>query len=174
MRTALLPGRGVRARGTRAVAAALSAWLLVAPGVALAAGAPKKKSGSAVASASSSSSTSAVPAGPSDNPLSAFPAPPVATTSSTPTVVNNPSTASPGNSSLSGGSAIAIAIGAVVVLAGISFYIWRDARRRAPVKAGASAGGGEGRARAGSKPPPKPRKPSPAERRRRKRGRARR
>jgi hypothetical protein len=116
-----------------------------------------------------------VPAGPSNNPLSAFPAPPVATSSSTsPTIVNNPSTASSGNSSLSGGSAIAIAIGAVVVLAGISFYIWHDARRRAPVRAGADIGGVEGRGRAGSKPAPKPRKPSPAERKRRKRGRARR
>jgi hypothetical protein len=59
-------------------------------------------------------------------------------------------------------------VGAIVILAGISFFIWRDARRRAPVKPGvvaATAGG--------SKPRRGSRKLSPAERRRRKRGRAR-
>jgi hypothetical protein len=61
-------------------------------------------------------------------------------------------------------------VGAIVVLGGIAFFIWRDARRRAPVKAGAV--GTDGRGRTGSKPPPKPRKLSPAERKRRKRGRA--
>jgi hypothetical protein len=69
---------------------------------------------------------------------------------------------------VSGGGIAAIAVGAIVILAGISFFIWRDARRRAPVKQGvvaATAGG--------SKPRPKSRKLSPAERRRRKRGRAR-
>ena len=62
-------------------------------------------------------------------------------------------------------------IGAVVVLGGIAFFIWRDARRRAPARP-AEALGGTGR-RAGSKPPPKPRKLSAAERKRRKRGKAR-
>jgi hypothetical protein len=68
---------------------------------------------------------------------------------------------------------IAIAIGAIALLAGISYFIWRDARRRAPVRhhaAHATAGAG---ARSGSKRPMKPRKLSPAERRRRKRGKAR-
>jgi hypothetical protein len=61
----------------------------------------------------------------------------------------------------------------LVLLAGISFFIWRDARRRAPVRPGmAHAVAGDG-ARSGSKARPKPRKLSPAERRRRKRGRAR-
>ena len=55
----------------------------------------------------------------------------------------------------------------------LSFFIWRDARRRAPVRADALATG-EGRGKPGSKPPPKPRKLSQAERRRRKRGRAKR
>jgi hypothetical protein len=73
---------------------------------------------------------------------------------------------------VSSSAILAIAIGAVVVLMGISFYIWRDARRRAPVKS-IAWDGGEGR-RAGSKAPPKPRKLSAAERKRRKRGRARR
>jgi hypothetical protein len=67
----------------------------------------------------------------------------------------------------------AIAIGAIVVLGGISYFIWWDARKRAPVRqraAEAIAGAG---GRSGSKPRPKPRKLSPAERRRRKRGKAR-
>jgi hypothetical protein len=66
-----------------------------------------------------------------------------------------------------------VAAGAVALLAGISFFIWRDARKRAPRRArpGAVAAGAGGRT--GSKPRPKTRKPSPAERRRRKRGRAR-
>jgi hypothetical protein len=60
----------------------------------------------------------------------------------------------------------------MIVLGGISFYIWRDARRRAPVRAHAAGPIGEGR-RTGSKQRAKPRKLSPAERKRRKRGRAR-
>jgi hypothetical protein len=58
------------------------------------------------------------------------------------------------------------------VLGGISFYIWRDARRRAPARTRGVAAVGEGR-RVGSKQRAKPRKLSPAERKRRKRGRAR-
>jgi hypothetical protein len=85
--------------------------------------------------------------------------------------VNTGSTA--GGSTLSGSSATAIAIGALVVLAGISLFIWRDARRRAPVRRHAAVDRADGRARTGSKPRTKPRKLSPAERRRRKRGRAR-
>ena len=58
-----------------------------------------------------------------------------------------------------------------MLIGGISFFIWRDARRRAPVRhAHATAGVG---GRAGSKRPIKPRKLSAAERRRRKRGKAR-
>jgi hypothetical protein len=84
-----------------------------------------------------------------------------------------PSTSPNGSSGagLSGTDAILIAGGVVIVLSGISFYIWRDARRRAPARAAAvTAGVGS---RGGSKPRSKPRKLSPAERRRRKRGRAR-
>jgi hypothetical protein len=84
-------------------------------------------------------------------------------------VVTN-ATQTAGGGSLSGDGALAIVIGAIVVLGGISFYIWRDARRRAPART-ADALGGTGR-RAGSKPPSKPRKLSAAERKRRKRGRA--
>jgi hypothetical protein len=67
---------------------------------------------------------------------------------------------------------VAIAVGALVLLGGISFFIWYDARRRAPVRHRAAATAGEG-GRPGSKTRTKPRKLSPAERRRRKRGRAR-
>jgi hypothetical protein len=83
-------------------------------------------------------------------------------------------TGTSGSSSLSGGAAIGIAAGAVLVLGGISFFIWRDARRRAPVRASADGVDGRGGpASRGSKAKPKPRKLSPAERKRRKRGKAR-
>ena len=93
----------------------------------------------------------------------------------TPTVAA-PTTQTPtsGSSTLSGTNAIAIAIGALVLIAAIAGFIWYDARRRAPVRhraAAATAGGGGGRP--GAKPKAKGRKLSPAERRRRKRGRAR-
>ena len=90
-------------------------------------------------------------------------------TTTTPTVATT--TTTPGSSGLSGGSALAIGIGAIVVLGAISLFIWRDARRRAPVRHRAAAA--DAGARSGSKARAKPRKLSPAERRRRKRGRAR-
>ena len=95
------------------------------------------------------------------------------TTSSTPALPVTPTTTTAGDSSVGGGSVVVIAIGALVILAAISFFIWRDARRRAPVRA--RAGGGElpAGSRSGSKARAKPRKLSPAERKRRKRGRAR-
>jgi hypothetical protein len=136
----------------------------------------------AAGAASSTAATTAAPpatavtpplAGQGSNPLSpGFPQPSVSiptTTTATPTVTGTTSAGS--GSGLTGNSAIIIAIGAFVVLGGISFYIWRDARRRAPARAHAGPID-EGR-RAGSKARPKPRKLSPAERKRRKRGRAR-
>jgi len=96
------------------------------------------------------------------------------TTTTTPTVTNT-TTPSSGQSGLSGTGAVAIGIGAIALIGGIGFFIWRDARRRAPVRktaAAAPAGAGDS-GRTGSKPRSKPRKLSPAERRRRKRGRAR-
>ena len=108
------------------------------------------------------------------NPLSpGFPQPSVAvptTTTVTPTVTTTATAGS--GSGFTGSSAILIAVGAMVVLGGISLYIWRDARRRAPTRHHAPLGPDEGR-RKGSKAPAKSRKLSPAERRRRKRGRAR-
>jgi hypothetical protein len=108
------------------------------------------------------------------NPLSPLtPSPtPAPTTTGTPTVITSAQTQTSGSSTFSGTNAIVIAIGALVVIGGISFFIWYDARRRAPVRhraAAATAGDG---GRAGSKPKTKSRKLSPAERKRRKRGRA--
>jgi hypothetical protein len=95
-------------------------------------------------------------------------------TATAPTTVTASGTSS-SNSGLSGSGVIVIAVGALIVLTGISFFIWRDARRRAPVRHRAvRATAGDGSAtRSGAKQRVKPRKLSPAERRRRKRGRAR-
>jgi hypothetical protein len=95
------------------------------------------------------------------------------TTAPAPTVTGAGNVSTAGGSTLSGSSATVIAIGALVVLLGISLFIWRDARRRAPVRRRAAVDGPEAGTRTGSKPRTKPRKLSPAERRRRKRGRAR-
>jgi hypothetical protein len=92
-------------------------------------------------------------------------------TAPTPTIINPTNTSTSGGS-LGGTSVVAIAVGAIVLLGGICFFIWRDARRRAPVRRPAVATSGDG-SRSGSRQPAKPRKLSPAERRRRKRGRAR-
>ena len=110
------------------------------------------------------------------NPLTpGFPQPtvsvPTTTTPVVPTVQTT--TTAGGGSGFSGNSTLIIAIAAIVVLGGISFFIWRDARRRAPTKSHAWAPGLEEGQRKGTKARAKPRKPSPAERRRRKRGRAR-
>jgi hypothetical protein len=105
------------------------------------------------------------------NPLSpGLPAQPQTTpTATAPTLPNVTTSTSPNG--LGGSNAVVIALGAIAVLAGISFFIWRDARRRAPVRrAAAATAGGE---RQSAKQRGKPRKLSPAERRRRKRGRAR-
>jgi len=103
-----------------------------------------------------------------------FPTPSVSTETTTTAVptVSTSATAG-GGSAFNGNSAIIIAIGAAIVLGGIAAFIWRDARKHAPVRhrtAAAEAGAG---GRQGSKQRTKPRKLSPAERRRRKRGRAR-
>lgn len=103
-----------------------------------------------------------------------FPQPSVSTPSTTtvtPTVTSTPTAGS--GSGFSGSSALIIAIGAIVVLGGISLFIWRDARRRAPVRHRTGVPAEAGGRRPGSKQRAKPRKLSPAERRRRKRGRAR-
>jgi hypothetical protein len=103
-----------------------------------------------------------------------LPQPSTATTTTATPTVSTSATAGSG-SAFSGNSAIIIAIGAAIVLGGIALFIWRDARKHAPVRqrAAAAEAGAGGSGRAGSKQRAKPRKLSPAERRRRKRGRAR-
>jgi hypothetical protein len=112
------------------------------------------------------------------NPLApGVPVAPASTpTGTTSTVITAVSSSTSSGTGLSGSGAIIIALGAVAVLSGISFYIWRDARRRAPIRhhgPAMTSGREDGRELPGSKRT-KPRKLSPAERRRRKRGRARR
>ncbi len=110
------------------------------------------------------------------NPFAPFPLTSTsASTATQPPLFNQPTAtnATTGSTSLGGGGVLAIAVGAAVVLGGISVFIWRDARRRAPVRSrGAAAAAGPG-GRPGSKQRDKQRKLSPAEKRRRKRGRAR-
>jgi hypothetical protein len=135
--------------------------LLVATAIALALGLP------AVAAAQGGTSTQS----PFTPGLPSSPAPIPTPAQTTPTVVT-PTTSTSGGS-LGGGGIAAISVGALLLIGGISFFIWYDARRRAPVRnriAAATAGDG---GRPGSKQRPKQRKLSPAERRRRKRGRAR-
>jgi hypothetical protein len=157
-------------RRFRTLFAALLGAALVLPAAAAAAS-------STAASTAAPAATTAAPSlgGQGSNPLSpGFPQPsvsiPTTTTTAAPTI--STATSAGSGSGLTGNSVIVIAIGALIVLGGISFYIWRDARRRAPVRAHAAGPIGEGR-RAGSKQRTKPRKLSAAERKRRKRGRAR-
>jgi hypothetical protein len=153
----VVAGRVGLAAAARVLVVALAALLLAGPGAALAAG------------------TTPVPALPgSTSPFSpGVPvSPPTTPTAATPTVVNPNATTTSAANGLSGTNAVLIAIGAVIVLGGIAYFIWRDARRRAPVRhAGAAALDAGGHR--GSKRPVKSRKLSPAERKRRKRGRAR-
>jgi hypothetical protein len=94
----------------------------------------------------------------------------------TPTTNNvAPVTTSSSGGGFSGLDAFIVGIVGVVVLFGIAFWVWRDARTHA-----ARVGHGPGsdamfgrRAHAGSKTPPRARKLTAAERKRRKRGRAR-
>jgi hypothetical protein len=135
-----------------ALAAALLALLLPAP-VALAQG------GTPLGQGSGNAITPFTPPAPA----------PTQTVTTTTAPTANTSTSGTG---LTGTDGIAIGIGAVLVLGGISFFIWRDARKRAPVRqraVTAAAGGGTGPRQR----PQKTRKLSPAERKRRKRGKAR-
>ncbi|MEA2145014.1 MAG: hypothetical protein QOG59_601 [Solirubrobacteraceae bacterium] len=96
-------------------------------------------------------------------------------TQTTPTVQTLGTTSTSTDTGLSGGGIAAIAIGALVILGGIAFYIWYDSRRRAPIRHRAVTDGAglPGSGKTGSKQRAKPRKLSKAEQRRRKRGRAR-
>jgi hypothetical protein len=152
----------VRRGASLALAVALALGLLTP--VAWAAGSSQSLLG---APSSTSPFSPGVPQAPATVPTTTSPV----TTPVTPTTT----AATSSGGSFGTGSAIAVALGAVIVIGGISYFIWRDARRRAPARgnvASLSATAG-GRGRPGSKRPPKPRKLSPAQRRQRKRGRAR-
>ncbi len=101
-----------------------------------------------------------------------------ATSQSNTTAANDTSSVTSTSSSggLSGFDAVLIGAIVVLVLLGISFWVWYDARSNV---AQLRHGGGTAsdpmfsRSHPGSKAAAKPRKPKPAERKRRKRGRAR-
>ena len=83
-------------------------------------------------------------------------------------------TSSSAGGSISSPDALLVALGAVVVLAAIAYFIWSDARHHVGLlRRAAPAGTATGAPGRGSKAAPKSRKLKPAERRRRKRGRAR-
>ena len=136
-----------------------------------------------VALAATSTSTTPAVGAPGSNPLGSpitpgLPQSQATTPATTSTTgVTTTGTSTTGGSGLSGSDALVIVGFAGVLLLGVSFFIWRDARRRAPVRARAAAAGAGGNVNGGrgtgSKQRGKPRKLSPAERRRRKRGRAR-
>jgi hypothetical protein len=92
---------------------------------------------------------------------------PTTTTATTPPVTTSGTSTSAGG--FTSTDAVLIGLGAFVVLGGISFFIWRDARRRAPIRHHAATATVPGSARQRQKS----RKLSPAERKRRKRGKAR-
>ncbi len=157
----------------------LALWLIVASlacgctagasaPAALAAGSPGVTVGSTALTATTPLSGASSPGQPSFGVTSGG----AATTPQIQTIVPSTTTSST-TGGLSTLDAVVIAIVAVLLLGGIAFWIWYDARHAAR-----SAGqGGDPlfgqRAHAGSKAPRRPRKHKPAERRRRKRGRAR-
>ena len=157
----------------------LAALLPVA--AALAAGSAKKAAASATAtvatgaaSASAATSTAPIQLPGTTNPFSpGVPVSPATTPSTTAQLTSTGGTTTGGDSGLTGTGALLVVIGAAVILGGIAFFIWRDARRHAPAIAGSHAHVEEGTGhKAGSKKPAKPRKLSAAEAKRRKRGRA--
>ncbi len=137
----------------------------------------------AAASSTAASTAASTPAlSPSGSPAPFSPGLPQSgastpTSSAPATIITNGGTAGSGSSGLSGSGIALVVVGALVLLVGIALFIWRDARRRAPVKPRGRGGDGPGeeerRSKPGSKRQTKPRKLTPAERRRRKRGRAR-
>jgi hypothetical protein len=101
-----------------------------------------------------------------------------ATSQTNTSAANNTSsaTSTSGSGGLSGFDAVLIGVIVVLVLVGISFWVWYDARSNvAQLRHGGGAASDPmfSRSHPGSKAAAKPRKPKPAERKRRKRGRAR-
>jgi hypothetical protein len=148
----------------------------IAAPTALAASSATSTAASATAAGTSTSSILSQ----SENPSSNFGlgnAEANATSQSTTTTANTATVAATSSSGgLSGFDAILIGLIVVLVLVGISFWVWYDARSNvAQLRHGGGTAGDSmfARSHPGSKAPPKPRKPKAAERRRRKRGRAR-
>jgi hypothetical protein len=97
-----------------------------------------------------------------------------ATTTPAVTTATPVTTTASSSGSLSTLDGVVIGVAVALLLGGVAFWIWYDARGTASRvgRGGDDALFGQ-RAHAGSKAPRKPRKPKPAERKRRKRGRAR-
>jgi hypothetical protein len=121
------------------------------------------------------STGAAVAAGSGSGPLSGgvtAPGTPTPTTATqTETAANSTTTAS-GGGSIGKSSIIGIVIGSVIVIGGVCFYIFRDARRRAPSRGRRADAGPVPDKKVPGSQRPNPRKLSSQERRRRKRGRA--
>jgi len=149
------------------LALALLCALLVGTGTAFAA------AGSGTATAGSGSSGSGSGGG-ALSPGVTAPGTPATTPQTQTQTATSPTTttSASGGGSLGQSSIIGIVVGSVIVIGGVTFYIFRDAGRRAPSRRRrADAGPSTERPVPGSQRV-KPRKLSPQERRRRKRGRA--
>lgn len=98
-----------------------------------------------------------------------------ATTTPTTTTAAPVTTTTSSSGSLSTLDGVIIGIVVALLLGGVAFWIWYDARGNVARLSHGKRDEGlfNQRAHAGSKTPRKPRKPKPAERKRRKRGRAR-
>jgi hypothetical protein len=118
---------------------------------------------------------SAIAAGSGGNPLSGgvtAPATPTPTTATQTETATSATTTASGGGSIGKTSVIGIAVGAVIVIGGVCFFIFRDARRRAPSPGRRADAGATPDKKVPGSQRVKPRKLSAQERRRRKHGRA--
>jgi hypothetical protein len=141
-------------------------------------GAAAGSSGSAAGSSGSAAGSSgtslgsAAGGGPLSGGVTAPGTPTPTTATQAQTATSATTTSASGGGSIGKSSIIGITVGAVIVIGGVCFFIFRDARRRAPSRGRrATAESGSDRRVPGSQRV-KPRKLSAQERRRRKRGRA--
>ena len=122
----------VLTRRAAALQLAVIALLITSPAASLAATTAK---GAATSTAASTPVTPALPDGTSPFSPGVPVSPATSTAALTPTVVQGTSTSSSGGG-ISSSDALLIGIGAIVVLGGVCLFIWRDARRHAPIKHG--------------------------------------
>ncbi len=121
------------------------------------------------------SAGAAVAAGSGGGPLSGgvtAPATPTPTTATQTATSATTTTAPSGGGSIGKSSIIGITVGAVIVIGGVCYFIFRDARRRAPPHVRRPETGPDAERKLPGSQRVKPRKLSAQERRRRKRGRA--